>query len=32
MYGTSEEISNNLKDFVQTEEIIIPEIRFVRMK
>lgn len=32
MYGTSKEISNNLKDFVQTEEIIIPEIRFVRMK
>ena len=32
MYCTSEDISNNLKEFVQTEEIIIPEIRFVRMK
>lgn len=32
MYGTSKEISDNLKEFVETEEIIIPEIRFVRMK
>ena len=32
MYGTPDEIKENMKEFVQTEEIVIPEIRFVRMK
>lgn len=32
MYGSVEEIKEKMNDFVQTEEIIIPEIRFVRLK